>query len=799
MEQLRPPCADTAFGQPGASPTWAHAAKQGLGTAAVGDSPLWFTLAEGVVTELFFPRVDVPNTRDLQFLVLLPGGRVLEERRDLVARVERLDSHALGYQVISSDAERRFELRKRIVTDTARPTLAMRVHWRPLQGAAAEPARLFLLLAPHMGGRGMGNSAAVAEYQGHTVLVAHRHDAWLALAASVPFRRASCGFAGASDGWSDLTRNGDMTWAFAAAPDGSVALTAELTDFENDWFTVAVGFGPDLEGACGNALATLARPYAEVEAAYLDGWRAWCGGLSDLSAHSGDGGELFYLSAMTLKAHEDKENPGAHIASLSVPWGEAQGDADAGGYHLVWPRDLYHSATARLACGDADGAVAALHYLMRTQRADGSWPQNFWVFGAPYWAGLQLDEVAFPILLAWQLQRAGALQFNAYPSLVAPAAYAVARIGPVTPEERWEEDSGYSPSTLAAAIAAMVCAAEFARDNNDPFAAEYFLDVADCWEAHIEDWTYTTQGQVLPGFREYYQRIATPALDGPPGLQRDTVFIGNRQPGQNAFEARALIDSGQFELVRYGVRSAADPHMLHSLQAYDAACKVVTPLGPAWHRYNHDGYGQKADGSAYDGSGVGRAWPLLTGERAHYELAAGRDATALRDAMEAFAAHAMLPEQVWDEPDRPAQGLRFGGPTGSAAPLCWAHAEYLKLLRSLRDGAVFDCPEPVRARYTAPDRPARPSIWKPNNRTRHVSATERCGIEVYSPATLHWSDDDWHTVHHDPLAPRGHGVWVRWWPAGALKPGAKLRFTFYWHERQAWEGQDFVIACDAAP
>jgi glucoamylase len=809
--QELPPPRSPAFGRPGMAPTWAAAAKQGVGTALHPASTVWFTLAEGVVTEVYYPRVDTPNTRDLQLLTLLPGGEVVEERRDMDAEVSLAAPDALAYKITTTDRRGRFQIEKRVITDPDRPSLALRVRWRPLSGTGAEPpseapgtdpagaaqaaptepagpARLFVLLAPHIYGHGAGNTARVISEGGRTLLCACRHTTWLALAASRPFERASCGFVGASDGWTDLHAHGDMRWTFDAATDGNVALMGELAPgFAGHAFTVALGFGGSLQEAVANCLATADAPFRSLETRYRTGWKRWCQHLEDLAPASGDGGRLYRISAMTLKAHEDKENPGAHIASLAVPWGEASGDSNAGGYHLVWPRDLYHSATGRLAAGDAEGAVAALRYLFRTQRADGSWPQNFWTFGESYWRGLQLDELAFPILLAWQCHRAGALPFDPYPSLVAPAAYAVARIGPVTPQERWEENGGYSPSTLASCIAALACAAEMAAQHADPFGAQYFLEVADCWSAYLEDWTYTTLGDLAGGFTEYYERVVDPGHDG---VRRAVTIIKN-QPGAEALPARSVIDGGFLELVRYGVRGPRDEHILKSIAAYDAACRVELPQGPCWHRYNHDGYGQKADGGPYNGTGIGRPWPLLTGERAHYELAAGGDARRLRAALEGFANQGgMIPEQVWDGEPLPGRGLVPGGPTGSAAPLCWAHAEYIKLLRSLRDGAVFDCPAPVRARYATGLPAGAPAIWKFNNKLRRRPAGRPLLIEVYAPAALHWSDDGWASVHHDPMEPRGHGVWTYLFPHGV----GPVQFTFYWHDEQRWEGRDFEVS-----
>src|SRR6185503_1258764 len=135
----------------------------------------------------------------------------------------------------------------------------------------------------------------------------------------------------------------------------------------------------------------------------------------------------------------------------------------------------------------------------------------------------------------------------------------------------------------------------------------------------------------------------------------------------------------------------------------DHVLKIETPNGPCWRRYNHDGYGQRKDGTNYEGWGQGRAWPLLGGERAHYELAAGRDVKPYISAMEKFSSvGGMLPEQIWDREDLPGAQMFFGKSAGSAQPLVWAHAEYLKLLRSANDGQVFDTIPVVRDRYAVP-------------------------------------------------------------------------------------------------
>ena len=783
---------ELAPGGPGLDPTWAPGAKQAVGTSADSRCRVWFTVADGIITEVYHPRVDVANTRDLQLLVA-GGGRFWEERTDLRAEVSRPDPRALMVDLRTEDPAGGFTIHKRVLTDPERSTLVVRCRYEAASPEAADH-RLFVLLAPHMEGRGRHNNARLVRHRGRSFLTAWRHDTFLALACSEDFAATSCGFVGISDAWQDVAANGRLSNHYAAAMDGNVAVCGQIPVVPGRPFTLALGFGPDESQACAAAAESLTTPYDLLERRFCEGWHAYCDGLEDLSAHTEDGGELYYTSAMILKAHEDKINTGAHIASLAIPWGDASGDANAGGYHLVWPRDLYHTATARLAAGDQEGARAAMRYLARTQREDGSWPQNFWVYGEPYWRGLQLDEIAFPVLLAWQLEKAGVYQHNPYPALVRPAAYAIARIGPVTPQERWEENSGYSPSTLAAAIAALVCAAEFAQTDDDPAAKRYFLETADYWATRLEDWTYTAAGS-LAGFAEYYERIATSPFEPEEGAGRRALVLANRPAGAERVQEAAVVDGGFLELVRYGVRAPDDARITATLQAYDATCRVETPAGPAWYRYTGDGYGQKEDGSAYDGTGVGRPWPLLTGERAHYELAAGHDPMPLIRALEAFAQPGgLIPEQVWDRGAIPARGLYAGGATVAARPLCWAHAEYIKLVRSRRDGRVFDCPEPVWDRYIRRGVKSALTVWKFNHKVRTAPATGRLRIEVYAPAALHWSADGWRKVRHDPCEPVGHGVWAYEFPPGALRRGKSLAFTFYWPEENRWEGQDFVVS-----
>ncbi|EQD51409.1 Glucan 1,4-alpha-glucosidase, partial [mine drainage metagenome] len=421
-----------------------------------------------------------------------------------------------------------------------------------------------------------------------------------------------------------------------------------------------------------------------------------------------------------------------------------------------WVRDLFHAATALLAAGSTEAPLRALIYLASRQQADGGFPQNFWIDGRPYWQGLQLDEVAYPILLAGALHRAGALQeFDPTPMVYDGARFLILH-GPVTQQDRWEEVGGYSPSTLAATIAALTTAASFARRARDPAAATFFHEYADFLEAHVEPWTVTTCGTIDPEIRRHFVRIRpADVLDPVPreGPALGTVRLPNLAPGApDTFPAEDIVDAGFLDLVRFGVRAPDDRLVRDSLRVVDRLLKVETPAGPVWRRYNHDGYGERPDGGPFVGWGVGRAWPLLVGERGHYELARGGDPKPYLTTLERLAtATGLLPEQVWDEADRPAQHLFRGRPTESATPLVWAHAEYVKLLRSASERAVFDRVPEVAERYLRPRPPGAPlEFWTFRRQPPRVRPGVGLRVTAGAPFVLHVSTDDWAHVRDLP-------------------------------------------------
>lgn len=785
-----------APGGPGIEPHWTRGAKQAVGAAYSTSSRVWFTLSSGVLTEMYFPTIDRPQVRDLQFLITDGRTFFLDERRLLLEHMEPLAPDALGVRMTLRDPQGRFRLDKRIMADPHQACVLQRV-WLTGRPDLVPNLKIYALLAPHLDGGGWDNCAYRAEAGGRELLAATRNGMWAALAASAPFRRTSCGFVGVNDGWQDLNDNLRLDWSYDAAEHGNVALIGEIEPGPDGEFTLAAGFGFTLHGAATAVLESLAVPFAELEERFLDQWRRACRHSEPLADVAGDGGRLFHISHSLLLAHEDKTYPGAFIASLSIPWGETKGDRELGGYHLVWTRDMVNSATALLASGNVETPRRALVYLAAVQREDGGFDQNFWIDGEPYWRGVQLDEAAYPILLAWRLARAGALKdFDPWP-LVRRAAGFLVRNGPVTPQERWEENSGYSPSTLAVVTAALIAAADLARARGEEPTAAFLEAYADFIEARIERWTVTSRGTLVPGIARHYIRLC-PVDPADPCAPEDPdaaeLFLKNRPPGAQAvFPARDIVDAGFLELIRYGLRKPGDPLIEDSLRVVDATLKVETEHGPCWRRYTHDGYGQRADGGPFEGFGTGRAWPLLTGERGHYELAAGRDPGPHRRALEGFATVlGLLPEQVWDQPDQPLKRLARGRPTGAACPLVWAHAEYVKLLRSIRDGRVFDLIEPVAARYPSAPGGTRGEWWKFNRQPGSAAAGSTLRVVGHAPFTLVWTREEWRTVRTCAGSATAVGTWF----ADLEIPRdqrAPVRFTFHWDESDRWEGRDFQV------
>ena len=788
-----------AFGKPGIEPRWTHSNKAGVGTAYSSSSHLWFTIWNGIVTEVYYPTVDRPQIRDLQYLVTDGKTFFHEEKRDLTVKMERVADHVLGYRCVNADPDGRYTITKDIIAGPHIPCLLQRTRGACNDKSFLADLQIFALCAPHLEVGGAGNTGYTILADGRRILMAHKGGKWMAIGATVPFSRLSCGYVGASDGWTDLHEDFKMDWEFDRASDGNIALTGELDLSTTQEFTLGLAFGESEQRAIANLLQSLGLPFDEHLAKYKAQWQEAAAHQSPLKRASFDKGNLYNSSYSLLLAHEDKSFAGALIASLSIPWGEARGDNDQGGYHLVWTRDMVNSAIGLLAAGDTATPLRALIYLAVSQQPDGGFAQNFWVNGDAYWSGIQLDEVAFPMLLAWRLRyENGLADFDPFNLVSTGAAYLI-RNGPVTQQERWEEVSGYSPSTLASNIAALICASVLFRERGDKETAAFVEEYADYLEAHLEDWTVTTSGSLVEGTSTYYMRILPeqvgqqhPAED----KESRVLHIANRAPGeQSDFPARNVVDGGFLELVRYGIRRPDDPIILATIEVIDAVIKTDTPAGPTWHRYNHDGYGQRQDGGSFTQHGIGRVWPLLSGERGHYELAAGHSTETCLRAMENLASNTgLLPEQSWDQADRPEIYMWLGQPTGSAMPLMWAHAEYIKLLRSTSDGKVYDAIPEVAARYLGKrGKRKQLEIWKPNRKVRFMRVGEVLRVHGQAAFRLRWSSDNWKSVQ-DTKSTRNalHIDYVDLTDAVTLS-GTCIRFTFLWTEDNHWEGQDYIV------
>lgn len=790
-----------APGQPGIPPRWTSSAKTGVGTSLSHSSRVWFTLSHGIFDEIYYPRVDQACTRDMGMIVTNGKDFFSEEKRQTVQHVESLAKGIPAYKLTNTCVEGRYRIEKKILTDPKRDALLQQTQFTPLKGKL-EDYHLYILLAPHLGNAGSNNTAWLGDYKGVPMLFAQREGITLALACSSPWKKRSVGFVGVSDGWQDLSQHGQLTWSYSRAENGNVALTGEI-DLSAGAFTLALGFGLNPSEAGQRALASLLDGFEAAYSTYIHEWQDWLHTLTPMTLDDKPGtGSLYEVSAAVLRTHESKRFPGGLIASLSIPWGFSKGDDDLGGYHLAWPRDLVESAGGLLAAGAHADARRVLYYLQVTQEPDGHWPQNMWLDGCPYWGGIQMDETAFPILLVDLARGEKALSPNDLTRLwpmVRKAAGFIVRNGPVTPQDRWEEDPGYSPFTLAAEIAALLVAAELADQNKEPEIATYLRQTADTWNENIDRWIYVTNTELARkiGVEGYYVRIAPPEVAESASPAQGFVPIKNRPPGESEEPSAHIISPDALALVRFGLRAADDPRIVNTVKVIDALLKTETPYGPAWHRYNDDGYGEHTDGSPFDGTGIGRAWPLLTGERAHFELAAGHREEALRllHALEAFANDGgLIPEQIWDTQDIPERELFFGKPSGSAMPLVWAHAEYVKLLRSLREGRIYDMPVQAAQRYLGSKNVSPYVLWRFNHKIRTLPAGKILRVEAPASGMVHWSADGWATSQDVPMQDTHIGLFAADLPTQKLSAGGSIEFTFYWPDGDRWEGQNFTVS-----
>ncbi|HEY7625855.1 MAG TPA: glucodextranase DOMON-like domain-containing protein [Ilumatobacteraceae bacterium] len=725
---------------PGALSHFDLARKDCLGTSRTTASKVWFTVAGGALSDVYYPTIDTTNVETLQYIVTDGSTFTDLQMRDMVSSASALDDSGMSCRVTSVARNGKYRVVTDYVTDPARHTLLMNVRLLARPGREARNLKLYVRFDPTIngnGGGGTGNggadSAVTDNSTGHPIAVAYdtntvtnaanRDYAQPVFAAlDGPFAAVTSGYVGApSDGLTQLDTGRALSTVNDSAASGNVVQVAEVnTGHGGRPVTLALGFGPTQSAAVSTAEASLRRSFDSTRDRYEDGWQRYddklnapprsLPGLSRSRVR-----ELqreYYLSINVVKAAEDKTFPGAIVAGLSSPWGQAVSAGDPlntyfGSYREVFSRDLYEAWTGLMAAGDRQTARDATLFLFeRQQQADGSMPRNSLVNGktAPDSFGTQLDEVAYPILMADQL---GMTDPALYEQHIKPAANFVVARGPSFGAERWEEQSGFSPSTIAAEVAGLLAAAHLADVNGDAASARVWRAVADDYQRSIRSWTLTTNGSKSP--TPYFIRLSK---NGDPNAAV-TYNVGNGGP---TLDQRDVIDAGFLEYTRLGLLAADDDDIANSLTVVDATIKSDTASGPGWHRYNGDGYGD--DGVtgapwAPSGKGTGHLWPALTAERAEHSLQVGDTATAasLLDAMARFSSGVgLIAEQSWEFPDLAASpygtdptlasiGFDNGKPAGSASPLVWSAGSFVRLAADLRAGRLLDQPSNTVARY----------------------------------------------------------------------------------------------------
>ena len=757
-----------AFGKPGVAPTWCSSDKDFI-TTALGTSRLWATVGHGIVNEVYWPSTGKPQIRDLSFYLIGSKGWVDLKR----ARSYRLSTPGphLPALTITHHGED-YELALEILPDPRRDVLLIRYH---LEG----PYRLAVILAPHLQSTGHANHAWIEAGCGF----ARREDIALCLAADTPLKHMSCGYVGFSDGWQDLNRHGSLTFDFTHANDGTVSLSAEA---EGRSGVLALGFAATPQGALTLVRIALADSFEALREEFLKGWQAW-GDTLKLPRPTEELGDAGLLAATVLKIHEDRSYPGAVVASLSTPWGNTSDML--GGYHLVWPRDATLTAFALLGVHQITDARRILGHLMAVQRPEGRWPQNYFPSGQSFWTGIQLDEAGFPILLAAKLAELGVKAPPDTAQMVRAAVGFIVRTGPSSDQDRWEENSGINPFTVAVAIAALIAAAPWLS----PEEREYAAAIADDWNDRLEDWCYVRDTPLSRqmGVDGYYVRIAPV---GPSGDLQDRVTLRNRQGETIATAALVSLDFSY--LVRLGLRDARDPRVRDTLKVVDHMLRVDTPSGALYHRYNEDGYGEHADGRPFDGSGIGRAWPLLVGERGHLALQAGEESlTYLETMWKCASSGGLLPEQVWESAPITARGLGPGRPSGSAMPLLWSHAEFLKLLIARERGEPLELLHSIKHRYGS-SRAHRAAAWhwRTELPIRHIRRGLALWIQDRRPFVLHCGFDGWQRIQDRDALAQPFGLWSVCLTPEETAHCRQIDFTRRYGDD--WEGTDHRVLID---
>lgn len=688
-----PAAAATAGGGPGANAFWTEPHVQGFADALGSASKVWYEIGDGQLGNVYYPQLDNPDTFGLQYYVTDGSTFTDNEVANTSHAVALADATSLEWQQTNTASSGKYTITKTYVADSARSVILIQTTFK---NSSAAPLYLYAQYSPALNNDGMGNSGGTDGASND--LTASNGSVASAMAASTGFTATSTGYAGTStDGASILNSSHSLSTSYTGVTSaGHVTQTAQIpvAASGSTTFTLALAFDATTAAAVSDASASLGTGFASAETSFRSGWHAWVSGLHAAPASVSGNAKLlqqYDVSLMEVKADEDKNYVGGFVAAPNMPWGASLSANSAGqhGYHLVWTRDEFQMASALLAAGDTTDASDALTYLLNYEETSSGYvKQNSWLNGNQMWSGTQEDEVAFPIILAYQLGRTDATTWGKVQLL---ANYIVSN-GPYTGQERWEENGGYSPSTMAAEIAGLVCAANIATANGNSSLASTYLSKADAMQSAVDSDTYTTTGPIGNG--SYYVRITPNANPN----AADTIGISN---GGGSYDQRAVVDQGFLELSRLGVKPASSTQITNSLAAVDATIRTNIPgFGSYFNRYNHDGYGETSTGGDYTGAGVGRPWPVLSGERGEYDVQVGNttDATAMLNSMaNAANAGSQISEQIW--PTASADGFTQGQPDNSSTPLMWTMAQFVRLAIDISAGKTVDTPAVVCQHY----------------------------------------------------------------------------------------------------
>ncbi len=791
----------TAPGGPGLGSTWSPSNKTFLGRAENPSSTandVWFTGANGILTEMFYPTVDTPDYTDLQFIVGDANHTWDQtEKANATHSVSLVNNNALAWNVTNTGTNGDWQIKKTIYTDPNSPVVIQQVTFTALKGTLGDYL-LYVLANPAQYGNGNNDTGQTTDYNGQYMLVTTGADAagnasnasalavgnglgWLTQQNTLML---SNGFVGVNDGWTDLlggsTPDYTMNYAYDLAQNGNIANMGEfnLAPVANQTsvtFDVVVGFGPNASTAEANAaneLTDLANNPGATLNSYISQWNSYESGLN---TYGGIGGEQYTVATMALKAAQDPST-GAIVAGIGTPWGDTNGPSDFG-YHMVWARDLYNSASAMILDGDLAGADAALWFLFNhQQQSDGHFPQNSFVNGVPGWTGIEMDETAYPIILAWKLRNydPSTISSTTYQDHILPAAMYLVKNGPYTPLERWEENAGYSPSTMAAEVAGLYLASKIASLNGDAAHAALFQSTADYWAALIPDWTYTTNGPFGNG--QYFVRI-TPGANPNNGLD---VTIAN---GGGTYNENAIVDNGYLQLAMLGIEPATSPYITSSLavtanpnadESSGSLEETFSNGSVSFFRYNHDAYGSTSTGANFNGSGgIGGLWPILTGEYAQDQFLLGNSVSPYIISMQEFAHGSyMIPEQVWQ--NNPPSGFTAGTPANSMNPLNWAMSMYIQLVAAqynytkgittlpgmpmtVYDHFVANAYQP-HSGYTV-DLNSNDLVQGKALTIFYNPTNDNSALQNSNPIYLHWGYNNWINPNNQQMVKRSDGFW----------------------------------------